>query len=160
MAEIEKGAVLSECGSYRYLLTRRWDDGPSLAFLMHYPTSTDATIDDPTIRRCMGFAKRLGFSGIEVVNLFAYQATDSKHVLRARDPVGPENDEHIRMAVKASRDIVCAWGPAGSKTPRAHQVVAMLRQMGVKPKCLEVTHNGSPCHPLGVGYDNHLREYA
>lgn len=160
MAEIEKGAVVSECGSYRYLLTRRWEDGPSLAFLMHYPTRTDATIDDAAIRRCMGFAKRLGFSGIEVVNLFAYRAATPKDVLAAHDPVGPENDEHIRMAVRATRDIVCAWGPIGSKTPRSHQVVAMLRQMGAKPKCLEVTPNGSPCHPLGLGYDSLLRDFG
>lgn len=160
MSDIEKGAVLSECGQYRYLLTRRWDDGPSLGFVMLNPSTADANVDDPTIRKCMGFASRYGFSAIEVVNLFAYRATKPKDMLAARDPIGPENDEHIRMAVRATTNIVCAWGPNASKTPRPRQVVAMLKDMGIMLKCLHVTQDGSPGHPLMLSYDRPLADFA
>src|SRR5689334_20041621 len=75
-SEIVKSAVLSPCGLYRYRLTRRWGDGPALLFVMLNPSTADATEDDPTIRRCTGFAKREGMPAIEVVNLFAWRATD------------------------------------------------------------------------------------
>lgn len=160
MNEMEKGAVLSDCGQYRYLLTRRWDDGPSLGFVMLNPSTADAYLDDPTIRKCMGFASRYGFSAIEVVNLFAYRATKPKEMLAARDPIGPENDEHIRMAVRATTNIVCAWGPNASKTPRPRQVIAMLKGMGITLKCLYVTQDGSPGHPLMLSYDRPLADFA
>lgn len=160
MVDIEKGAVLSECGMYRYLLTRRWDDGPALGFVMLNPSVADASIDDPTIRKCMGFATRYGFSGIEVVNLFAYRATKPKDMLAARDPVGPDNDEHIRMAVRATTNIVCAWGPNASRTPRPRHVIALLKEMGIAPKCLHITQDGSPGHPLMLSYDRPLAEFG
>ena len=67
-------AWISECGRYRYSLTRRFADGLDLVFVMLNPSTADADKDDPTIRRCCGFADRMGFGGIIVVNLFALRA--------------------------------------------------------------------------------------
>jgi hypothetical protein len=157
---MHKHAVISECGLYRYLLTRRWSDGPALAFLMLNPSTADASVDDATIRKCIGFATRYGFNAIEVVNLFAFRATKPKDMFAAVDPVGPANDEHIRQTVQAAGNIVCAWGPNASKTQRPRQVIAMLGQMGASLKCLHVTQDGSPGHPLMLSYDRPLLAFG
>lgn len=88
---VRKGAFISECNLYRYWLTREWGEGGNLmAFVMLNPSTADANIDDPTIRRCVGFAKREGRNGIVVVNLFAGRATDPDEMFKMRDPVGPD----------------------------------------------------------------------
>lgn len=74
----EQSATISECGRYRYRLTRRFADGPCATFVMLNPSTADETIDDPTIRRCRNFAIREGCGGLVVVNLFAYRATDPR----------------------------------------------------------------------------------
>ncbi|TMF61888.1 MAG: DUF1643 domain-containing protein, partial [Chloroflexi bacterium] len=69
-----RGATFSADRRYRYRLWRRWDGArPVVAFVMLNPSTADARRDDPTIRRCIGFAKSWGFGGVEVVNLFAYR---------------------------------------------------------------------------------------
>jgi hypothetical protein len=68
---MRRTAIISECGRYRYRLTREWGDGPLLTFAMLNPSTANAEIDDPTIRRCMSFGRREGASGISVFNLFA-----------------------------------------------------------------------------------------
>lgn len=156
---MEKHAVISDCGTFRYLLTRRWGDGPALAFLMLNPSTADASVDDPTIRKCLGFARCYGFNALEVVNLFAFRATNPRHMLAAPDPVGPDNDRYILKAAKMSRQIVCAWGPNASKTARTPQVVKALVKRGVRLKCLHVTKDGSPGHPLMLSYDRPLMDY-
>lgn len=93
--EVATTAGISECGTYRYWLCREWSPGlDSLVWLMLNPSTADATQDDPTIRRCMGFARRWGYGGITVVNLYAYRATNPRDLLTAADPVGPENDRY------------------------------------------------------------------
>jgi hypothetical protein len=158
-APLEKHAVISRCGSFRYLLTRRWGDGPALAFLMLNPSTADASVDDPTIRKCLGFARRYGFNAIEVVNLFAFRATKPRNLFAADDPVGPDNDRYIHRTAKANRQIVCAWGPNASRMPRAPRVTKTLVKMGVRLKCLHVTKDGSPGHPLILSYDRPLLDY-
>jgi hypothetical protein len=59
-----RGAVLSDDGVYRYRLWRIWDDDRApTAFLMLNPSTADATVDDPTLRRCIAFARRWGAGG-------------------------------------------------------------------------------------------------
>jgi hypothetical protein len=116
----DRGATLSDDGLYRYDLWRRWDDGPLMGFVMLNPSTADASIDDPTIKRCMGFARRERLAGIVVRNLFAYR-TPKPTVLtaamkRGTDVVGPDNDEWLgelagnRFGVRV---IVAAWGSPG-----------------------------------------------
>ena len=93
-------AVLSPCGAYRYLLTRRFGPGKKLAtFVMLNPSTADAERDDATIRKCVGFARSWGCAGLQVVNLFAFRATDPTDLRMADDPVGPENDVWLGRAI-------------------------------------------------------------
>jgi hypothetical protein len=103
-------ADLSPCGTYRYLLGRRVGDGQRAAlFVMLNPSTADASDDDPTIRRCRRFARREGCGLLEVVNLFAYRATDPVALRLAEDPVGPANDHFISKAVERAALVVVAW---------------------------------------------------
>ena len=148
-------AVLSECGTYRYRLERAWSDDPRDVWLMLNPSTADATLDDPTIRRCVGFSRRWGAGGIVVANLYALRATDPAELERHPDPVGPANDAHIADVVQhAWRDgarIVCAWGAHPFAASRALDVAEGLRDM--LPVCLGTTRSGAPRHPLYVRAD-------
>lgn len=144
-------AVLSDCGVYRYELRRVWEpDRPLLAWVMLNPSTATATEDDPTIRRCIGFAKAWSYGGIVVVNLFGLRATDSAFLKAHPDPVGPDNDEHIRSAVEECGAVVCAWGSHSMVSGRAADVLTALTASGVAPLCLGRTTTGRPRHPLYV----------
>jgi hypothetical protein len=149
------GSVLSECGRYRYTLTREWNGSlPALTFVMLNPSTADATLDDPTIRRCIGFARRRGFGGLQVLNLFAFRATDPMHMKAAHDPVGPDNDAHIIAALTAtaaaSSPVIAAWGVHGTYNGREAEVRKLSLECGVKLMCLGSTKGGHPRHPLYV----------
>lgn len=105
-----RGALISECGLYRYRLWRRWGIGPHATWIMLNPSTADADLDDPTIRRCIGFARAWGFSAIEVVNLFALRATNPRELGRSADPIGPDNDRHLSEAGRAAELRIAAWG--------------------------------------------------
>src|ERR1700731_2978902 len=108
---LERDAVISDCGRSRYLLRRTWDhDKPRALFVMLNPSTADAEVDDPTIRSCMRLAKQMGHGSFEVVNLFAWRATDPRELHTASDPVGPENDRVIEAAVNRCDIVICAWG--------------------------------------------------
>ena len=100
---MDRTALFSPCGRFRYRLGRRWGEGPTIAFVLLNPSTADDQRDDPTIRRCIGFARRLGFGGLEVVNLYAYVATDPAELRRVGYLVGDENDGHMLEAVRAGR---------------------------------------------------------
>lgn len=153
---MEKSAILSTCGTFRYELHRRWDSFlPCAAFIMLNPSTADANVDDPTIRKCIGFAQRLGFGELRVVNLFAYRATDPA-ALRAADwPVGPDNDWHIELAVKESSDaVICAWGANARGLSRTDEVLSMISKWSSKPKALSLLSDGTPAHPLMLPYSD------
>lgn len=147
-------AVISECGRYRYELTRRWGPGPLLEFIMLNPSTADASVDDPTIRRCIAFAKRWGYGGIVVRNLYAYRATHPEELVNVDDPIGPENRDYLSRT-EADCTIV-AWGadPAAvgwwNGYPFAWQRTVIQRPALF---CLGANSNGSPKHPLYVSAD-------
>jgi hypothetical protein len=127
----------------------------SLPFIMLNPSTADAEVDDPTIRRCMGFARREGYGGIIVVNLFGLRSPTPKRLKEDRDVIGPENEKHldeVAMAcVETGVPMVCAWGAHGGF--RAGFLVDRLRVLGVQLLCLGTTNDGSPRHPLYVKRD-------
>jgi hypothetical protein len=145
---MDKKATISECGRFRYRLGRRWSDGPTLLFVMLNPSTADADIDDPTIRRCIGFGRSHVFGAIEVVNLYAWRATDPADLRRHAWPVGPDNDQHIQAAVEASDRVCVAWGASAGESPRPGEVLPVIRGAGRHPFCLGVTRSGHPSHPL------------
>ena len=157
---LKKSAEVSECGQYRYRLSRRWGPGLPTLFIMLNPSTADAEIDDPTIRRCMGFAKSWGRDGIEVVNLFAFRATSPKDMQTAADPVGPENEVHVEEAVAECFEVICAWGAHGSFKAQDMVMQRWLREAGVfQPYSLGETVDGQPRHPLYLKANLQPRSY-
>jgi hypothetical protein len=151
-ADVERSAIISECGLYRYTLGRQWAAGPPLNFLMLNPSVADATDDDPTIRKCLGFARRWGFPGIVVTNLFAFRATAPADMRRASDPVGPENDDRIVAEAKRAGLVVAAWGTDGGFRGRDRVVKRLLIGAGVTIHAARFTKDGHPWHPLMLPY--------
>lgn len=137
-------AHFSPCRTYRYSLTRRWNDGLTAMFIGLNPSTADETNDDPTVRRCIGYAKAWGYGGLVMTNLFAYRATKPADMMAAEDPIGPENDAQLRGAADAAGIVVAAWGAKGSHRLRGAAVRAMLPRLHY----LRLTQAGQPQHPL------------
>jgi len=161
---IHKDAVLSPCGTYRYKLTRHWGDEHALPFVCLNPSTADAEIDDPTIRRCMGFARREGAGGIVVANLYALRTAHPKMLMRHPNPYGPDNPSHLAYLGTWSSEhnipIVCGWGAHPAAKPNlVVEVLRFLTASGAKTVCLGRTGNGSPRHPLYVRADQPLEPF-
>jgi hypothetical protein len=151
---MKRSAVISDCGAFRYRLTRNWTDDTAsvLLFVMLNPSTADADIDDPTIRKCIGFAKRLGYGGIEVVNLYAYRATDPKELKAAGYQLGPDNDRHTMAAIRRAANVALAWGANARGMIRPDIVLRMVREAGVTPMALRRLADWVPEHPLMLPY--------
>jgi hypothetical protein len=152
-----KSAFISECGQYRYELRRIWDESkPKVMFLMLNPSTADANIDDPTIRRCVAFAKSWGYGGILVGNLFAYRATEPKILLTVNDPIGQENLTYLKAMYNESKIVICAWGNSkiveklGKKIGNYYKI---LREIIERIYYLELSNDGTPKHPLYLKKD-------
>lgn len=149
-------AVISDCGVYRYELTRIWDKREGRAcFLMLNPSTADASIDDPTVRRCIGFAKRWNLGGLVVVNLFALRSTSPGMLYETSDPIGPRNDAAILKACESSAIVVAAWGIHGRLNGRGKDVKSMLRANKVRVHHLGLSMgpDPQPKHPLYLAGD-------
>ena len=137
-------AAITDCGRYRYALGRHWDEAlPPVVFIGLNPSTADAEQDDPTIRRCIGFAKAWGFGGLVMLNLFAYRATQPADMMAAADPVGPQSD-HYLTTLASRATVVAAWGANGTFRQRGEAVRAMLPRLHY----LRLTKGGQPQHPL------------
>lgn len=144
---MQGGACFDATGAYRYLLWRQWQDGlPRLVFIMLNPSRADAEVNDPTIRRCIGYAQSWGYGSLEVVNLFALMATHPGLLGQAKDPVGAECDEYILQAVKHADRVVLAWGNWGKLYGRDQAVLNLLLPYPLY--CLGCNQSGQPRHPL------------
>lgn len=154
------GATLSECGLYRYKLWRQWNSAlPRMVFIMLNPSTADATENDPTIRRCIGFAKRERHGGILVLNLFAWRATDPKELLRVEDPVGPDNRGvwFESMGLAQESPPVVAWGALHKSLKwREDEAWRVL----IRPVCLGTTKAGHPRHPLYLSKSTPLNPWG
>ena len=153
------GANFSPDGIYRYSLWRIWgeDNDPHLIVIGLNPSTADATEDDPTIRRCIGFAKREQLAGLVMLNLFALRATDPKIMLAHADPIGPQTDSVIRINCRTdSRDIIiAAWGTHGSHRGRGKQVADLIPNL----RCFGKTKDGHPKHPLYLRADTPIIDF-
>lgn len=157
--EMHRTAHIDSTGVYRYSLGRDWSDEPRMTFIMLNPSKANAIEDDPTIGRCMSFARREGAGGINVVNLFALRATNPAALQQHSDPVGPENNKAILAALHRSEWIVAAWGAHKFATERATMVRNQLRADRRILLCLGTTKDGHPRHPLYVKADQPLVSY-
>jgi len=144
-------ATISPDGVYRYDLRRKLARGRSVAlWVMLNPSTADATVDDPTIRRCIQFTKDWGHAILVVVNLFALRATDPAWLTKASDPVGPENDSTIEAWLDVADKVVVAWGVSGTLMDRDEAFRQMASAHGQRLWCLGTTKGGHPRHPLYV----------
>lgn len=142
-------AIFSQDRVYRYVLWRKWGHEGYAMFIGLNPSTADETIDDPTIRRCVAFAKAWGYGALCMTNLFAFRATDPKVMVRAADPVGPENDERLLAVANGAGVRIAAWGTNPAKGALARR----CRDTAVKSimpalHVLKLTKDGHPAHPL------------
>ena len=150
----QSGATFSPCRQYRYALWRTWEpDRAPCMFLMLNPSTADAIDNDPTVESCLRRSLKMGFGGLLVCNIFAYRSTDPEKLYEVEDPVGPENDRIILARARAAGMVICGWGTHGALHGRGNEVLQLLREAGVKPHALRINADGSPQHPLYVGYE-------
>lgn len=159
----DSGATFSPDRVYRYRLWRSWGDRERrVVFVMLNPSTADETEPDPTITKCIGFAKRWGFEALDVVNLFAYVSPYPKSLRDVADPVGPENDEMLRHVLAEAGRIVLAWGTHAPVRSLIADRLLQLHALGLGPhdnrksfrfgRCAD----GSPMHPLMLPYSTEL----
>jgi hypothetical protein len=143
---MENNAIFSDDGLYRYWLSRTIaSSGKRVTFIGLNPSTADAKKDDPTISRCINFAKRWDASTLIVVNLFAYRSTNPRVLKDAVDPVGPENDAWLKKVMMESDIVIAAWGNRGTFNGRDQVVKKMFPN---QLQTLRLTKRGMPGHPL------------
>lgn len=146
---MKRDAVISECGRYRYRLYRGWapERQRTVLWVMLNPSTADAHLDDPTIRRCIAFSTSLGYGDMWVANWYAYRATDPAELWKLPsmiDAIGPENDRHLAALAKRCDRIIVAWGADGPAVPcESLRTPDGLWRLGT-------TKSGKPRHPLYV----------
>lgn len=156
---MKKGAHFSNCRTYRYALWRTWDKAKGhVMFIGLNPSTADETKDDPTIRRCIEFAKYWGFGEIYMLNIFAFRTTNPKDLKKANNPIGPENDKFLRKYFDVLGFNVACWGLHGEYLNRGLEIIDMLGRENLQ--CFGLTKNGQPKHLLYLKYDTELTEMS
>lgn len=168
---IRRGAVLSDDGNYRYHLWREWSEAESmrrLLIVMLNPSDADARIDDPTVRKCIGFSERLGYERFDIANMFGWRSPYPKALRETQDSgrgdiVGPDNKEWLSRLARVATQIVVAWGANAHRWRSYSEVVCRLlldHHRGDKLYCWGRTSGGYPNHPLMLAYDTPLEEFV
>jgi hypothetical protein len=167
----ETWATFSPDGAYRYALGRSWEPDPledevdatrpKMVWVMLNPSTADETTNDPTLTKCIGFAKRHQCGGLVIVNLFALRATDPRELARAiserRDIIGPENYDAIGWAVRLFSIAVGGWGRFPSGRVQRTAIHPMAEAKFRPLHAFGTTRGGEPRHPLMLAYDTPLR---
>jgi hypothetical protein len=142
---LKTDAVLSDCRKYRFALWRTWDESkPYAMFIGLNPSTTDETLDDRTIIRCINFAKSWGYGGLCMANLFAYRATAPGDMMATEDPIGVSNDEWLLKLSEDAGVVVADWGNDGEFLGRSRKVRGLIPNL----HCLKENKSGEPAHPL------------
>lgn len=174
-------AVFSPCRRYRYWLDRTISQSSlgtirealqvyrdtTAVFVMLNPSVADCHQNDPTVRRCIGFATRWGCARLIVTNAFAFRSTDPRALREVEDPVGPDNIDAVRTATEIAMTegpgggpVVVAWGQHGGLNDHDDTVLGWIEAEGAQPMCLGRTRDGFPRHPLYVPNDTALVPYG
>ena len=157
MSIIYKNATFSNCRTYRYSLSRIWDKKKKLVlFIGLNPSTADEEVDDPTIRRCSGYAQNWGYGGFIIVNLFAYRTTLPSNLKKVKHPIGKDNDKYIVKLSKKADITVAAWGNNGNLYRRDKQVLSLVPNL----VCLKINKSGQPAHPLYLKKDLKVTKFA
>ena len=138
------------------MLTRTWDrKKKTILFIGLNPSTADEQIDDPTIRRCINYAQNWGYGSLLMVNLFAYRATMPSELKKVKNPIGNDNDLHIKELIKKVDLAVAAWGNEGSLLNRDKEIKKIIPNL----MCLKINKSGQPAHPLYQKKDLQLIKY-
>ena len=157
MSFIYKNATFSSCRTYRYSLSRIWDKKKKyILFIGLNPSTADEEVDDPTVRRCVNYAKNWGYGGFMMVNLFAYRTTLPSNLKKVKCPVGKDNDKYIVKLSKKADITVAAWGNNGNLYSRDKEVLNLVPSL----MCLKVNKSGQPSHPLYLKKDLKLTKFS
>ena len=138
------GAIFDDTREYRYVLWRRWAEGPMLAYIGLNPSTADEIVNDPTVTRCINFAKREGMSGMFMLNAFALRSTDPKALYTHKSPIGHMNDAYLKFVSSMSSMTIACWGVHGAWLGRGVHIASRLPGL----KCFGTTKEGHPRHPL------------
>jgi hypothetical protein len=145
LLKMKKSAILSDDRLYRYSLSRIWDSSlPTVMFIGLNPSTADETENDPTINRCIGFAKSWGYGGLVMTNLFAFRSTDPKILKSVKEPIGDKNNDWLIQLAKESKIIIAAWGTNGTLLNRDKEIKKLFPTL----YCLELSKENHPKHPL------------
>ena len=149
------GTIFSPDRLYRYTLTRVWDeDKPAVAFIGLNPSTADEVDNDPTIRKCIKYAKDWGYGALVMLNVYAYRSTDWKALKTANDPYGKDNDAWLMKVYPHVEKFVACWGNhvkdvGKSDGYMADYISAYIEdRVGDKLTLLAETKQGQPWHPL------------
>jgi hypothetical protein len=158
-------ANFSSCRRWRYTLSRIFqldlisrgeNANQFVQFIGLNPSTADETTDDNTLILCQGYARRWGFGGMVMTNLFAWRDTDPRKMKLAADPIGQHNDSHLWDVAQHAGLIVCCWGAHGVHLKRAeavHGLLTMNDPVRRKLHHLGLTSEGFPRHPLYMKKD-------
>lgn len=147
---IEPSASFSPNRSHRYALFRQWEKGGKMMMVIGLnPSDADETRDDPTIRKCVGFAQRWGYTALMMVNAFAIVGDEPKVIREHPSPIGEGCNTAIRLGASYSRLVVAAWGDLCPER-RAFDVLDLLVRESVW--CIGKTRKGNPLHPSRTAY--------
>jgi hypothetical protein len=139
-----KESRFSRCHRYRYYLSHRWSDGERCVFIGLNPSTATSKEDDATVRKCASFALSWGYSGFELINLFALRSRDPSELIRHPEPIGPTNNRWIKRILSDDKLLVACWGNGGALFQRGEFVRGMHGHL----HCLGTTKSGQPKHPL------------
>lgn len=158
---MRSSALFSDCGRYRYLLSRCWGEGEQCAFVGLNPSTADSTNNDATVRKCMQFAHAWGFAGITLVNLYARRCRYPQALATSKDPVGPDNDHWLSHVVDGASLAIAMWGNHGTRVYND----GMRRDILVTKRhsdwrCFGLTKLGAPKHPLYLPKATTLRSFS
>lgn len=160
-------AIYSDCEQYRYILNRRW--GPAsknlAVFIGLNPSTATEYQNDPTVARCINYAKAWGYDTMTMLNAFGLRSTDPRGLKAIDDPIGPDNDRYIIEQTKLASRIILCWGTHAAYLERGTQLQKQLCKLRRKLFCLKVTKNGFPSHPLylrkdlqPISYPQHIKD--
>lgn len=149
-------ATFSPCEKYRYDLIRQFAvlNGQGICnFIILNPSTADYFVNDPTVSRCISYAKSWGFGALIVTNIFAFRSTNPRALKTIDDPVGPLNNDYILQGALQSKQVICAWGDHGNLGNRSTIVREMLDKHRIKLYYLRLTNKKQPGHPLYLSKD-------
>ena len=142
---IDSDAVFSPFRKHRYSLWRTWDRKlPKVLFIGLNPSTADEIQDDPTIRRCIRYARDWGYGGYIMGNIFAYRSTDPAKLRIVKDPIGKKNNYWLKKLYNEAEITIAAWGNHGNYLNRGEDVANLFKKL----YCLKKTKLGQPSHPL------------